>query len=93
MNLYRVVQESVNNILKHSRASRVEVRLERDVREVLLQVTDDGVGFSVDKARNKKGLGLKNITERVRMLGGRFKLVSSPGGGTRLEVTIPTADK
>jgi len=38
-------------------------------------------------------LGLKNITERVRMLGGRLKLVSSPGGGTRLEVTIPTADK
>jgi PAS domain S-box-containing protein len=92
MNLYRIVQESVNNILKHSRASRVEVRLERDVREVLLQVVDDGVGFIVDKARNKKGLGLKNITERVRMLGGRLKLESSPGGGTRLEVTIPTAE-
>lgn len=92
MNLYRIVQESVNNILKHSQASQVDIRLERDVHEVTLLVQDDGAGFAVEKAGEKRGLGLKNITERVRMLHGQLKLDSQPGGGTRLEVTIPIYD-
>ncbi|MDR3460652.1 MAG: PAS domain S-box protein [Verrucomicrobiae bacterium] len=92
MNLYRIVQESLNNILKHSRAKTARVDLERDVHEVQLRIADDGCGFAPDRlAENKKGLGLKNIPERVRMLGGRLKVDSAPGGGTRLEVVIPIA--
>lgn len=93
MNLYRIVQESLNNILKHSRANRVDIRLERDVREVQLRIEDDGVGFNLEAAGAKKGLGLKNIAERVRMLGGRLCVDSSPGRGTRLDVAVPVAEK
>ena len=94
MNLYRIVQESLNNILKHAHAKCVTIRLERDIREVQLRIEDDGGGFTPEAlAENKKGLGLKNITERVRMLGGKLNLDSSPGKGTRIEVTIPIAEQ
>lgn len=93
MNLYRVVQESLNNVLKHSHASHVNIRLERDVHEVRLQIEDNGAGFVLDEAGDKKGLGLKNMTERVRMLNAKLNVVSSPGHGTRIEVTIPIVDK
>jgi PAS domain S-box-containing protein len=86
-NVYRIVQESLNNILKHSRAKTARVTLERDVHEVLLTIEDDGCGFRAGK--NGKGLGLKNITERVRMLGGRIRLDSQPEKGTRIEITVP----
>jgi two-component system NarL family sensor kinase len=92
MNLYRIVQESLNNILKHSRARRVDLRLERDIHEVQLRIADDGTGFEPGKPGGGKGLGLKNIAERVRMLGGKLNVDSSPGKGTRIEVTIPTAE-
>jgi len=93
MNLYRVVQESLNNVLKHSRASKVSIHLERDIHEVLLQIEDDGAGFALDGAAEKEGLGLKNISERVRMLGGKLRLSSAPGKGTRIEVAIPIVNK
>jgi PAS domain S-box-containing protein len=86
-NLYRITQESLSNILKHSRAKKVRLRLERDVREVQLLIQDDGCGF--DPAAAGRGLGLKNIAERVRILGGQLKFDSQPGRGSRIEVTIP----
>ena len=86
-NVYRIVQESLNNILKHSRAKNARVTLERDVHEVLLKIEDDGCGFRADE--NGNGLGLKNIAERVRMLGGKIKLDSQPEKGTRMEITVP----
>ena len=94
MNFYRIVQESLNNILKHSRAKNVDIRLERDIHEVQLCIADDGCGFPMDKPDNGgKGLGLKNISERVRMLGGKLKMNSTPGKGTRVEVTVPISEK
>jgi len=78
--------------LKHSQASHVHLCLERDIHEVQLRIDDDGVGFDPEPGVEKKGLGLQNMTERVRMLGGKIKLVSSPGAGTRIEVTIPVAE-
>ena len=93
LNLYRIVQESLNNILKHSHARHVNVQMERDIHEVQLRIEDDGAGFVLAKAGEKKGLGLKNITERVRMLGGKLTIASAPGHGTRIEVTIPVAEK
>jgi len=92
MNLYRVVQESVNNILNHSRARRVCVRLERDVHDVRLWIGDDGCGFEIRDSLNRNawgGLGLKNIAERVRILGGTLTVDSKPGQGTRIEVRVP----
>ena len=88
-NVYRIVQESLNNILKHSRATNARISLERDVHEVLLKIEDDGCGFQAGE--NAKGLGLKNITERVRMLGGKIKLDTQLEKGTQIEITIPIA--
>jgi PAS domain S-box-containing protein len=93
MNLYRIVQESVNNVMKHSQARQVSIRMERDIHEVLLRIEDDGVGFVPDQVGKRKGLGLKNISERVRMLGGRLTMVSSPGQGTRIEASFPIVEK
>jgi PAS domain S-box-containing protein len=87
-NIYRIVQESLNNILKHSRAKKARITLERDLHEVLLKIEDDGCGLKTGKDGGK-GLGLKNIAERVRMIGGEMKLDSEPDQGTRIEITIP----
>jgi len=87
INVYRIVQESLNNIFKHSHAKKARITLERDVHEVLLKIKDDGCGFK--GSDGGKGLGLKNIAERVLMLGGKIKLDSEPDKGTRIEITIP----
>jgi PAS domain S-box-containing protein len=93
MNLYRIVQENLNNVLKHSRAKKAKIKLERDVHEVQLSISDDGCGFEPEESGdNPKGLGLKNIAERVKILGGKFKIDSQPGKGTRVEVTVPFSE-
>jgi PAS domain S-box-containing protein len=94
-NLYRVVQEALNNILKHSQASRARIVMERDVCDVRLWIEDDGRGFATaGHARDvtSRGFGLKNIAERMRILGGSLNVDSRPGAGTRLEAIIPIAD-
>ena len=92
MNFYRIVQESLNNILKHSRAKNVRVELARDIHDVSLRIKDDGCGYAAATlAENKMGMGLRNITERVRMLGGTLAMDSAPGQGTRIEVMVPVA--
>ncbi|MEI9962322.1 MAG: ATP-binding protein [Limisphaerales bacterium] len=84
----------MNNILKHSRAKQARIELERDVREVQLHITDDGCGFMTGKTGNRrKGMGLKNIAERVRILNGNLETDSEPGHGARLTVTIPIGGK
>jgi PAS domain S-box-containing protein len=94
INVYRIVQESLNNILKHSRAKRADIKLDRDVHDVQLHIVDDGCGFEADETiENRKGLGLKNIAERVKMLGGKLKMVSHIGKGTHIEVSIPFFEK
>ena len=89
--LYRIVQEAINNILKYSGAQNSAVTLERDLREALLVIEDDGQGFDIDQAR--EGMGLKNMAERARILGGRLKLDSSVGRGVRIELAIPISPK
>ena len=92
-NLYRVVQESLSNILHHARASHARITLERDVRHVRLEITDDGRGFTpgapLPVPHKEGGFGLKNIAERVRILGGVLQIDSAPDRGTRLAATIP----
>ena len=90
-NLYRVMQECVNNIVKHSGASAASLRVERDVREVLLAIEDNGRGF--DPAQIARtgaaGFGLKNLAERARILDATFRIITEPGQGTRIEVVVP----
>ncbi|MFO0939613.1 MAG: GAF domain-containing sensor histidine kinase [Pirellulales bacterium] len=83
--LYRIVQESLTNIVKHSGASQVDIRFGCDDKVMaFLTIEDDGIGFDVDQ--NTSGLGLIGIRERVKMLGASVDVFSTRGKGTRIEV-------
>jgi len=87
--LYRVLQECLNNVLKHSRASEVRVGCERDVDSVLFWITDNGVGFDYTATVARAGgFGLIGLAERVQMLGGRWTVESTPGEGTTVNVRL-----
>lgn len=85
--LYRIVQEALNNILKHSRARHATVALRRDVGMLHLDIRDDGAGFAMGAGNG--GLGLTSMGERAQMLGGALALASEPGKGTRVQVNLP----
>lgn len=85
--LVRIVREAVNNAVRHGQARRVSVELEH-APERLLRIRDDGVGFRVADV-GAGGYGLTSMTERAEGLGGRFKLRSTLGGGTEVEVVLP----
>jgi signal transduction histidine kinase len=87
--LFRIVQEAVNNVVKHAGARRVEVTLDRTNGLAALGVTDDGRGFDPDEPRSGQHLGLWSMRERVEQLGGRFELQSRPGRGTVLKAWLP----
>jgi PAS domain S-box-containing protein len=87
--LYRVGQESMRNIGKHSDATEARVQLRGDANGVTLRVEDSGDGFDVNEARKKGGLGLISMEERVRLVNGRFSIESRPGSGTIVEVFVP----
>jgi signal transduction histidine kinase len=85
--LYRLVQESLNNAVKHADASRVEAVLEREDGVVEATVRDDGRGF--DPATANGGFGLTGMRERVELAGGELRIDSTPGEGTTVSATIP----
>lgn len=85
--VYRILQEQVNNILKHAAASQVLVELRYVADSLQLLIQDDGVGF--DPNKSKHGIGLTNINRRVRHLGGDCRLHSVPGEGCQLKILIP----
>jgi ligand-binding sensor domain-containing protein/signal transduction histidine kinase len=93
INLYRILQEGINNVVKHSAAASALVRLNKDERTIRLTISDDGKGFTQaavesNTASHKHGFGLMGITERVRILGGRQVVRSAPGEGTAIIVTL-----
>lgn len=87
--LYRVTQESLRNILKHTGATMVRVLLTGGDDSVNLRVEDTGDGFDVSEARKGGGLGLISMEERVRLVNGKFAIESKPGTGTKVEVSVP----
>jgi signal transduction histidine kinase len=87
--LYRIVQETLRNIAKHAGARQARVTVRRVDHEVRLTVADDGRGFDLAKAHEQGGgLGLRNIDERVRLIGGRLSIESSPSMGTTITVWV-----
>jgi signal transduction histidine kinase len=86
--LFRIVQEALQNALKHSRARTVSMHLMGGPTEIRLTIVDDGIGFDVDAAWGG-GIGLVSIRERLDALGGTFEIRSEPGEGTRLEIRAP----
>jgi signal transduction histidine kinase len=88
LSLFRIVQESLQNALKHSHARSVSMTLIGRPTELELTIVDDGIGFDVDAAWGE-GLGLVGIRERLDAIGGYFEIHSQPGAGTRLEIRVP----
>jgi len=90
--LYRIVQEALTNATRHAQASRATIRLEQKGHLIRCLVSDDGNGFDVQAALNRKGhtgLGLIGIRERLNAIGGAYRIISAPGQGTTLQVEIP----
>ena len=91
--LYRIYQESLTNIAKHSLSTQVKVCFEKTMEEAVLEIQDNGAGFEVPQdwlALARQGhLGLVGIQERAEAIGGKAEILSSPGNGTRIKVTVP----
>lgn len=91
--IYRIVQESLNNIQKHANARNVSIKVERRRSHVDIQIADDGIGFNKEgngvKRENQFGLGLTAMEERARMIGGKMNVCTTIGSGTRIEVNVP----
>jgi PAS domain S-box-containing protein len=87
--LFRVMQESLTNVARHARASRVEVTLERKREHAVLTVRDDGVGMDAQAQSKPRTFGLRGIRERVLLVGGEVAIESRPGEGTTVRARIP----
>jgi signal transduction histidine kinase len=87
LELYHIIVEALNNVVKHAAASHLALRLVPTGEHLHLHISDDGMGF--DPAQTRGGLGLRNIQERMARLQGRLAITSAPGNGTRLDAVIP----
>ena len=93
--LFRIVQEAITNVIKHTQAANVQIILGYRSDQVRISVKDEGQGFDLHSTGpgKRKTWGLKNMEERASLLGGRFKIHSSPGEGTTIEVSIPILEE
>ncbi len=91
--LYRIVQEALNNTVKHSKATQANVELMSANGRIILVVEDNGTGFNPDKKVNLAGNGIYNMRERTMLLGGNFVLESGPSQGTAIRVVLQNAVK
>ena len=88
INLYRIMQESLNNAIRHGKPDNIDIQLVYSEDELLLVIEDNGVGFNPDDTENK-GLGLRSIKTRVGAMSGNLDIVSSKGKGTIISVVVP----
>ena len=93
INIYRIIQEALNNVVKHAGARQATIRLTASHPDLLLRIEDNGAGFALQDQMNPinsgNKLGLVGMFERVQFLNGQFRIVSAPGKGTRLMIEIP----
>ncbi|MBI1879915.1 MAG: GAF domain-containing sensor histidine kinase [Chloroflexi bacterium] len=94
--LFAIVQETVNNALKHAQAQNIVVQLQETPQAIYTTITDDGIGFDMNEITShyerRGSLGLVNIRERADLIGGELALYSEPGRGTRITVRVPKAE-
>lgn len=94
--LYRIAQETLQNVVKHASASRITIRLDTDSGGVRLEVADDGVGFVPDTSsghdEDDSGFGFDSVRERAELIGGTLRVVTRPDEGTTVTVTAPVPD-
>jgi signal transduction histidine kinase len=91
INLFRIIQESLNNIIKHSQATEAELRIIKETKKIHIIINDNGRGMNKSSSGNitDSGLGLVVMTERIKMLGGTWQLDSTSGNGTTIIIDIP----
>jgi PAS domain S-box-containing protein len=87
LNIYRIIQEQMNNILKHSNATHANFSLTDDASSLYVSIADDGKGFDLEQKR--KGIGLANVSNRIESFNGQLKMTSAPGKGCEITITIP----
>ncbi len=88
--IYNIIEELINNIIKHSKAKNASIILiERNGDKLIIQIIDDGIGFDVKKAINKNGLGLSHIEARIKVMKGVFNINSKKGEGTSIFISTP----
>ena len=91
LSLFRILQESLRNAVKHSGVDQFSVYLEGALDEITLEIRDQGIGFDVQEAKSRGGIGLLSMTERVNLLRGDLRIASSSGKGTKIRVVLPLA--
>jgi two-component system NarL family sensor kinase len=93
--LFRIVQEALNNIMRHAKAKTIEVKLCYDPKFFSLTVHDDGMGFDISNLNqnrnNSRGLGIKNMSDRAQIIGAEIKIISEPGQGTTIDIKLPVS--
>jgi signal transduction histidine kinase len=87
--IYRIVQEILTNALKHAKPETIDITIGKTDNGMSLIITDDGLGFDLEAARKKEGIGLKNLTARVELLGGEIEINTAIGKGTQILIEIP----
>ena len=95
INLYRIIQESISNIIKYSQATKVKISINLTSDNIIqIEIKDNGIGFDLDKIRaEKKGFGLTNIYQRVNMLKGSVNVITEKNKGTKICIKIPVMDE
>ncbi|MFZ1323381.1 MAG: two-component regulator propeller domain-containing protein [Ignavibacteria bacterium] len=92
ISIYRIIQESMNNIMRHSKAKEVILNVSREKNYISILLNDNGIGFSIEKInadKGKHGFGIQGMLERIRLINGEMNIESNPGEGTTLNFKIP----
>ena len=86
MNIYRTIQEAINNALKYAKADKIAVNISRINDKINIEITDNGIGF--DKETIVMGNGLENMQKRIEEINGSFEVISSLGKGTNIKILV-----
>ncbi|RZK02797.1 MAG: hypothetical protein EOO43_23280, partial [Flavobacterium sp.] len=89
LSIYRIVQEVLNNMIKHANASHISIDMTKADDNMLISIKDDGDGFDLSKINDSKGIGWKNISARVHLMDGDMNIKSEKLIGTQIEISIP----
>jgi len=89
LSIYRIVQEIVNNMIKHANASAINLSINQQNNHIIIHIKDNGKGLNNDSIENSKGIGWKNIHARVRLMNGKIKIQSEKLIGTQIEILLP----
>jgi two-component system, NarL family, sensor histidine kinase UhpB len=88
INILRIVQEQLNNILKHSKATHAKINLTMEANNIILRISDNGIGC--DPLKEKKSVGMINMNSRAELYHGKVSVLSKPGDGYNLQVILPS---